>query len=204
MKKISEITVKVTYAVTLNDVEVEDETLASLERCMDAWTVTNDKMTSNKSFYKASDWINNNIFEADAHDWEYEVDLELDEENHSMNIISNDVVINYIEPSTIEPYGDSSIPTAYEVSITFYGLTYLMKFTVEDMRGFCEGLILACAKCEGPAELFDSIETYFENNRHNAGLLLRNIKAAWEKDYRNDGMYDYLGIKNSESEERDE
>lgn len=80
MKTIKDLTIKVTYRVGLGDVEVSDEVYDALGECYDkggdvsgASTCTTDEESI------ASEWLSDNIREADAMDWEYEIE-DFDEE----------------------------------------------------------------------------------------------------------------------------
>jgi hypothetical protein len=71
MKTIKNLTVTVTYRVGLGDVEVSDEMLKKLEAMQDSgrWNC-ND----HSNHADAAEWLSDNINEADAFDWEYEID----------------------------------------------------------------------------------------------------------------------------------
>lgn len=75
MKTIKSLTIKVTYTVGLGNVEVPDEVYDALGECYDEGgyisevsTCTTDKESI------ASEWLSDNIREADAMDWEYDIE----------------------------------------------------------------------------------------------------------------------------------
>lgn len=73
MKTIKDLTIKVTYRVGLGNVEVSDEVYDALSQCYyNGGYVTPDGMTNEESI--AAEWLNDNIRESDAMEWEYEID----------------------------------------------------------------------------------------------------------------------------------
>lgn len=73
MKTIKDLTVKVTYTVGLGNVQVSDEVYEALAHCYDdGGEVTLDGFDDEANV--ASEWLSDNIREADAMDWEYEVE----------------------------------------------------------------------------------------------------------------------------------
>lgn len=75
MKTIKDLTIKVTYRVGLGNVKVSDEVYDALGECYDKGgdvsevsTCTTDKVSI------ASEWLSDNIREADAMNWEYEIE----------------------------------------------------------------------------------------------------------------------------------
>lgn len=52
------------------------------------------------------------------------------------------------------------------------------------------------------AELFDSMDSYFEDERHGeeAKVLMSMMKDEWEQNWRDDSVYDYLGNREKETE----
>lgn len=81
MKKIKDLTVTVKYTVSLGNVEVDDETYASLDKMADRFEVSGDEIASERDLFPASEWLCDNIHESDAYDWTYEVDFEPKEED---------------------------------------------------------------------------------------------------------------------------
>lgn len=77
--KIKDLYVKVTYHVGLSDVEVSDEVYAALQHFADRGAVCNDFSGSDEQIDTAFEWLGDNIQEADACDWEYEI---IDMEDH--------------------------------------------------------------------------------------------------------------------------
>lgn len=75
MKKIKGLTVKVTYRVSLGDVEVSDEVYEALGGCYDkGGDVPEEHICATDEESIASEWLNDNIKEADAMDREYEIE----------------------------------------------------------------------------------------------------------------------------------
>ena len=64
MKIIKNLTVNVTYRVGLDNVEVPD----------DVYGVVPNPSESDEDSAKASEWLSDNIREADAMDWEYDIE----------------------------------------------------------------------------------------------------------------------------------
>lgn len=80
MKRINDITVKVTYTVCLVGIEVDDEIYEAICNSYD-----NNLQLGSYCFIggidaaDASEWLNDHIRESDAMDWEYEIeDLNVD------------------------------------------------------------------------------------------------------------------------------
>lgn len=72
MKTIKDLTVKVTYTVGLNNVQVSDEVYEALSNCYDkGGEVITDGFDDEEQ--TASEWISDHVHEADAMDWEYEI-----------------------------------------------------------------------------------------------------------------------------------
>lgn len=68
MKKIEHMSVKCTFLVGLFNVEVPDDVYEQLEN--------NQEFNCSDSKYAvALEWLAENIREADAYDWEYDVDI---------------------------------------------------------------------------------------------------------------------------------
>lgn len=78
MKKIKNLTVKVTYRVGLGDVEMPDEVYEQLtEAAEDGDTIESGGI----KYTEAAEWLSNNIRERDCMDWEAEIEeAELDED----------------------------------------------------------------------------------------------------------------------------
>jgi hypothetical protein len=81
MKTIKDITVEVTYKVSLGDIEVSDEVSEQLDTIYEEGGAC-DSNTVHFAVPKIADafeWLADNIREADASDWAYEIiDLEED------------------------------------------------------------------------------------------------------------------------------
>lgn len=72
MKKIKDLTIKVTYIVELDNVEVSDKVYDALAQCYyNGGNVSPDGMTNEESI--AAGWLNDNIRESDAMEWEYDI-----------------------------------------------------------------------------------------------------------------------------------
>lgn len=72
MKVIKDLTITVTYTVGLSDVEVSDEVYEALSSCYDeGGEVSPDSFDKHAQI--ASEWMADNIHEADAMAWEYEI-----------------------------------------------------------------------------------------------------------------------------------
>lgn len=75
MKKIEDITVKVTYTVSLSDIEVSDDLYEAICNSYDnGYKLGSDVDYEEKDANRATDWISSNIKESDAMDWEYEIE----------------------------------------------------------------------------------------------------------------------------------
>lgn len=74
MKKIKDLTIKVTYRVGLSDVEVPDKVYDELAKAYDEGGDVPMPGESDKDSVEASEWLSDNIREADAMDWEYEIE----------------------------------------------------------------------------------------------------------------------------------
>lgn len=55
---------------------------------------------------------------------------------------------------------------------------------------------------EGDSDLFDSMDSYFEDESHDeeAKVLMSMMKNEWEENWRDDSVYDYLGNREKETE----
>ena len=81
MKKINDITVKVTYTVGLSNVQVSDELYEAICNSYDNGYRLGSDCDSGDDACDATDWISSNIRESDAMDWEYEIeDLDVDDD----------------------------------------------------------------------------------------------------------------------------
>lgn len=74
MRIIKKLTVKMTYRVGLGNVEVPDDVYDSLAKCYDEGGDVPMPNESDEGFAEASEWLADNIREADAMDWEYEIE----------------------------------------------------------------------------------------------------------------------------------
>ena len=76
MKKIKDLTIKVTYRVGLSDVEVPDKVYDELAKAYDegGYVPEGDDELEN-----ANEWLLDNIRQEDAMDWEFEIDDYQDE-----------------------------------------------------------------------------------------------------------------------------
>jgi len=74
MKIIKNLTVKMTYRVGLGNVEVPDDVYDSLVKCYDEGGDVPIPNKSDEDSAEASEWLSDNIREADAMDWEYEIE----------------------------------------------------------------------------------------------------------------------------------
>lgn len=74
MKIIKNLTVKMTYRVGLGNVEVPDDVYDSLAKCYDEGGDVPMPNESDEDSAEASEWLSDNIREADAMDWEYEIE----------------------------------------------------------------------------------------------------------------------------------
>lgn len=73
MKIIKDLTVKVTYRVSLDNVEVPDEVYDALSECYDDGVdISPNSMTDEDEI--AANWLDDNIKESDSTDWEYEIE----------------------------------------------------------------------------------------------------------------------------------
>lgn len=71
MKNIKDLTIKVTYRVGLGNVEVTDEVYNELAKAYDEG---GDVPEWDDELENAKEWLSDNIREADAMEWEYEID----------------------------------------------------------------------------------------------------------------------------------
>lgn len=73
MKTIKNLTVKMTYYVGLSHVQVSDEIYEALSKCYDNGREINLDSFDNEDQI-ASEWLQDHICEADAMDWEYDIE----------------------------------------------------------------------------------------------------------------------------------
>lgn len=71
MKKIKDLMIKVTYTVSLRDVEVPDEVFDELAKAYDEG---GDMPEWDDELENANEWLSDNIRQEDATDWEYEIE----------------------------------------------------------------------------------------------------------------------------------
>ena len=76
MKKISDLTVTVTYTVGLHGVEVSEKVYDALNALADKGRVNCDLMNLDEQVCTGFEWLSDHIHESDACDWNYEVDME--------------------------------------------------------------------------------------------------------------------------------
>jgi hypothetical protein len=74
MKKIDDITVTVTYKVSLSDIKVSNTLFKQLENLYEYGLFDSSERVIIHENSSAIDWITNNINEEDAYEWEYEID----------------------------------------------------------------------------------------------------------------------------------
>ncbi|MFV0376892.1 MAG: hypothetical protein ACK5JD_06260 [Mangrovibacterium sp.] len=71
MKKVKDLTVRVTYRVGLGDVDMPEEVYEELAEAYD----NGDELDSTRMDYpKAAEWLSDHIREADCMDWEAELE----------------------------------------------------------------------------------------------------------------------------------
>jgi adenosylhomocysteinase len=81
MKRIKDLTVTVTYTVGLSDVEVNEKVFDALKALADRGCVHCDLVDRDEQVGTAFEWLGDNICEADACNWEYEITDMEDYEN---------------------------------------------------------------------------------------------------------------------------
>lgn len=81
MKRIKDLTVTVTYTVGLSDVEVNEKVFDALNVLADRGCVHCDLVDRDEQVGTALEWLGDNICEADACNWEYEITDMEDYEN---------------------------------------------------------------------------------------------------------------------------
>lgn len=92
---------------------------------------------------------------------------------------------------------DNEYPVAYDVNLCFHGVEYIMYFTVDDIKKY-DDYGLRNSGCEGPSELFDSMESYFESHEVEAKMLIDMMRKAWDEENYYDSPYDFVGNKKEE------
>lgn len=85
------------------------------------------------------------------------------------------------------------VPISYETVITFYGKVFIIYFTTRDLQQ-AENWGLSNSGCEGDSILFDSANTYFENNDNDAKKLLEMMEEEWNSNWRDNSPFNYMGI----------
>ena len=88
---------------------------------------------------------------------------------------------------------DNIYPVSYCVTLLFYGKSYTMCFTVNDIKNF-ESYNLENSGCEGPSELFASMDSYFEYNETEAQMLIDMMREEWDS-FDDDKVYDFAANK---------
>lgn len=81
MKRIKDLTGTVTYTVGLSDVEVNEKVFDALKALADRGCVHCDLVDRDEQVGTAFEWPGDNICEADACNWEYEITDMEDYEN---------------------------------------------------------------------------------------------------------------------------
>lgn len=76
MKTIKNLGVTMKFRVGLEDVEVSDEIYRGLEKISERFSISDGEVIRDEDIMDAFDWLNDNIHDRDALDWEYEVDIE--------------------------------------------------------------------------------------------------------------------------------
>lgn len=71
--KVKELCVKVTYHVSLSNVEVSDEIYEAMQHMAECGEINCGIVTLDKQIDTAIEWLGDNIQEADACNWEYEI-----------------------------------------------------------------------------------------------------------------------------------
>lgn len=74
MKRIKDLTVTVTYTVSLSDVEVSEKVFDALNALADRGSVHCDFAGRDEQIGTAFEWLGDNINENDACGWEYEIE----------------------------------------------------------------------------------------------------------------------------------
>ena len=90
--------------------------------------------------------------------------------------------------SVADKYGEKAVRDTYNRSMN-------------DLKRF-EDCGLQNSGMEGDPDLFDSMDSYFEDERHDeeAKVLMSMMKDEWEQNWRDDSVYDYLGNREKEAE----
>lgn len=109
--------------------------------------------------------------------------------------LNENVIINRVTLTDWDRDEDNfTFPVAYWVSMTFFGHEYEMCFTTVDLQR-AEEWGLSNSGCEGDTALFDSADSYFEDNEKEADALMELLEEEWEAYWREDSPYNYMGIK---------
>lgn len=81
MKNINELTIKVTYTISLQDVHVSEKVYEELLEANNSFKILSPNFVSVNRYSNALDWISDNIEEKDCFEWECEIEeIETDEE----------------------------------------------------------------------------------------------------------------------------
>lgn len=88
---------------------------------------------------------------------------------------------------------DNIYPVSYCATLLFYGKCYTMYFTVNDIKNF-ESYYLDNSGCEGPSELFGSMNSYFEYNETEAQMLIDMMREEWDS-FDDNKVYDFIANK---------
>lgn len=86
------------------------------------------------------------------------------------------------------------MPVSYGVEMTFYGQEYEISFTTGNLQS-AEHWGLSSSGCYGDSILFDSAESYFEDNEKEADALMELMEEEWANYWLEDSPYNYMGIK---------
>ena len=74
MKRIKDLTVTVTYTVSLSDIEVNEKVFDALNALADRGCLHCNLVDRDEQAGTALEWLGDNINENDACDWEYEIE----------------------------------------------------------------------------------------------------------------------------------
>lgn len=83
-------------------------------------------------------------------------------------------------------------PVNYSVELNFYGKDYSYTFDIKDIKNYYLGWGLPNSACYGDVDLFDSADSYFEENNKAAEELVNMFKDAWDC-WDCDDKYDFKG-----------
>lgn len=119
-----------------------------------------------------------------------------------MTQLNENVTINLVELNNWKyDEDDFMLPVSYDVNMTFFGHEYQLYFTTGDLQR-AEKWWLENSGCEGYSPLFDSAESYFENNEKEADALIKLMEEEWEDNWRGDSPYNYMGLNESKEGEQ--